>query len=210
MAGPDAVRPLSVVLLGLLGVALRPAGILARDRPTIAVTVYNRSNMRISTLSAAQIVAQKVLLRAGVESVWINCPVPSIPEASLECSQPPGPTRLVLAIVPHWAGPGANSDTLGLALQGGDGFGSYCYVFRERLDEIAATRHVNPARLLGHAMAHEIGHLLKGSNSHSPSGLMSERWFASEIQAVAMGSLNFTAEDAARMTSRLAHAAGGK
>jgi hypothetical protein len=210
MAGPDAVTRLSVLLLGLLGVALRPAAVLAREKPTVVITVYNRAKMQSSTLTAGQNVAQKILLRAGVKSVWINCPVPSIPEANPECRQPPGPTRLVLTVVPRWAGPRVSSDTLGLALKTADGFGSYCYVFRERLDELAATKHVNPARLLGHAMAHEIGHLLKGANSHSPAGLMSAHWFANEIQAVAMGLLTFTAEDAALMGTRLAQASGSK
>ena len=62
----------------------------------------------------------------------------------------------------------------------------------------------------GHAMAHEIGHLLKGSNSHSPQGLMSKHWYANELQAAAMGSLNFTAEDASLMRPRLAQAEGRK
>jgi hypothetical protein len=57
--------------------------------------------------------------------------------------------------------------------------------------------------LLGSAMAHEIGHLLKGSNSHSPQGLMSAHWYANELRAAAMGSLDFTADDAVLMRPRL-------
>jgi len=210
MAGPGAASRRSVVLLGLLGAVLGPGGSLAQDKPTVVVTVYDRSQMRTSTLTGGQSVAQEILRRAGVESVWINCPVPDTPETNPECRRPPGPTRLILTVVPRWAGPGVDSDTLGLALKTADGFGFYCYVFRERLDELSGTLHISPARLLGHAMAHEIGHLLRGSNSHSPQGLMSQHWYVKELQAVTLGSLNFTAEDAALMGDRLAHTAGGK
>jgi len=115
-----------------------------------------------------------------------------------------------LTIVPHWAGGGLNGDTLGFDLEVEHGFGSYCYVFQERLDVLAAAANIHPARLLGDAMAHEIGHLLKGSNSHSPQGLMSEHWSANELRAVAMASLNFTADDAVLMQTRLAQAEGRK
>jgi hypothetical protein len=86
----------------------------------------------------------------------------------------------------------------------GEGFGSYCYVFQERVDELAAAAHISPGRVLGSAMAHEIGHLLKGSNSHSPQGLMSGHWYTNELRDAAMGSLNFTADDAGVMRTRLA------
>jgi hypothetical protein len=210
MAGQGTVSRLSVALLGLLGVGLRPAGILAQDKPPVIVTVYNRSKMRPPSLAAGQIVAEEILRRAGVKSIWINCPVPSTPEASAECRQPPGSPKLILTVVPHWAEQGIPSEALGLAVEVEQGFGSYCYVFRDRLEEIAATKHISHARLLGHAMAHEIGHLLKGSNSHSLQGLMSQHWYANEIQAVQMGALNFTAEEAAVIRTRLAGAAGGK
>ena len=36
--------------------------------------------------------------------------------------------------------------------------------------------------ILGHAAAHEIGHLLLGSNSHSPFGLMRARWSGQDLQ----------------------------
>jgi hypothetical protein len=155
---------------------------------------------------AGEAIAQEILRRAGVDSAWVNCPVLATMQANPECTQPPNPTRLILTVVPHWPGDRVDSDTLGLALQAEQGFGFYCYVFRKRLDELSASRHVHPARLLGHAMAHELGHLLKGSNSHSPQGLMAAHWYANEIQAVVLGSLNFTAEDAVQIRSRLAQA----
>jgi hypothetical protein len=51
---------------------------------------------------------------------------------------------------------------------------------------------------------HKLGHLLKGSNSHSPQGLMAPHGYANEIQGIVLGSLNFTAEDVVQIRSRLA------
>lgn len=194
----------SFLVLGVAGLALHPVGVVAQERPKITVTVYNRSSMRIPTLTAGQSIAQEVLGRAGVDSIWVNCPIRSALEADPKCKQQPlNPTRLVLTVVPHWADRHGDSDTLGLALEVEHGFGSYCYVFQGRLDELAAAMHISSARLLGHAMAHEIGHLLKGSRSHSPRDIMSKHWYADELRAAAMGSLNFTADDAVLMRTRL-------
>jgi hypothetical protein len=202
MANASRTLHMCLMAVGVIVPVLRPAGVAAQERPKITIAVYNRSKTRTSIVTAGQSVAQEVLRRASVESIWINCPVPNTPEANPECSQPPNPSRLNLTIVPRWAGRALTSDTLGLALEG-EGFGSYCYLFQERVDELAAAAHISPDRLLGSAMAHEIGHLLKGSNSHSPQGLMSAHWYANELRNVAMGSLNFTADDAVLMRSRL-------
>jgi hypothetical protein len=205
MARIGALNTLSVVVLGGLGL-FHPAGVMAQDRSKITVTVYNRSNMRTPILEAGERVAQEVLRQAGVESVWVNCPVRNPAAADAACNQPRKPSRLILTVVPHWADRRVDPHSLGLALEVEHGFGSYCYIFQERLDALAAATHVSPALLLGRAMAHEIGHLLKGSSSHSPAGIMSDHWYVNELRAAAMGTLNFTAEDAILMRTRLSRA----
>jgi hypothetical protein len=195
------------ILLAAVGVAalvVRPA--TAQETAKITVTVYNRSTMDAPVLAAGQSVAQKILRGAGVESMWVDCPVQGTPEANPECRQQFDHPKIILTIVPRWAGPVPGSDQLGLAAEVENGIGSYCYVFQERLEQLAAAKHVSAARLLGHAIAHEIGHLLKGSNSHSSAGLMSKYWYANELRAVAMGSLIFTTDDTEKIRARLAAA----
>jgi type IV secretory pathway TraG/TraD family ATPase VirD4 len=41
-------------------------------------------------------------------------------------------------------------------------------------------------------IAHEVGHLLLGSNSHSQSGIMIAQWHPAELQKLSMGRLLFT------------------
>jgi hypothetical protein len=46
--------------------------------------------------------------------------------------------------------------------------------------------------LLGHLMAHEMGHLLLGAGSHSVSGLMRAHWQQHELELVRQRTLAFT------------------
>lgn len=46
--------------------------------------------------------------------------------------------------------------------------------------------------ILSCAMAHEIGHLFLGDNSHSDVGIMQSRWERKHVRQLLMGSLHFT------------------
>ena len=208
MARTSGAACIFLAAVGAVALVVRP--VTAQETAKITVTVYNRSTMDASVLAAGQGVAQKILRGGGVESIWVDCPVQRNLEANTECRQELSHPKIILTIVPRWAGPVPGSDQLGLAAEVENGIGSYCYVFQERLEQLAAGKHVSPARLLGHAMAHEIGHLLKGSNSHAPQGLMSRHWYADEIRAVMMGSLTFTTDDTEKIQAKLAAAKNGE
>ncbi len=179
-----------------------PIPSLAGDR-SIIVRVYNRTNMAPDIVLAGEGVAKDLLAEAGVESVWVNCPLRAAEAHPDGCSEPVSATRLVLAIVKHWKAPVEEPSKLGLAVQDADGRGAYCYVFEEELATLAQRSHIHSARLLGYAAAHELGHLLKGTNSHSSQGLMSARWYEQEVFAVRLKALNFTRSDAVQMRIRL-------
>ena len=59
--------------------------------------------------------------------------------------------------------------------------------------------------ILGCFMAHEIGHLLLGSNSHSKQGLMQAVWGERQIHQALAGGLLFTSNQASR-SNRSTHA----
>jgi hypothetical protein len=50
-------------------------------------------------------------------------------------------------------------------------------IFYSRVDELAVQGRARGERILGHAMADDIGHLLLGPNAHSPRGIMRGLWF---------------------------------
>jgi hypothetical protein len=59
--------------------------------------------------------------------------------------------------------------------------------------------------ILGCVMAHELGHLLLGSNSHSDKGIMLPRWEANQVRQLMMGTLLFT-PDQSKLMRLEAHA----
>jgi hypothetical protein len=50
--------------------------------------------------------------------------------------------------------------------------------------------------LLGHVMAHEIGHVLQGVVHHSEDGVMKTKWTGDEMLEMATRRLSFTKSDA--------------
>jgi hypothetical protein len=89
-----------------------------------------------------------------------------------------------------------------MAFQSGDGKGCYADLFQERTLELQVESHVDAAIILGHAMAHELGHLLLGTNSHSRDGLMRAHWEPGDLAQAAKGNLLFSSEQSTRMRSR--------
>ena len=63
--------------------------------------------------------------------------------------------------------------------------------------------HANLSRVLGHVMAHEIGHLLLGTNAHSTVGIMRPQWQGPELRSIGMGTFLFTPEQARTMGDKL-------
>ena len=67
----------------------------------------------------------------------------------------------------------------------------------------ASTLGVSVGRILGHVAAHEIGHVLLGSNTHDSFGVMSATFGKRDLVSMAQGRLLFTAEEARLLRNRL-------
>jgi hypothetical protein len=61
-----------------------------------------------------------------------------------------------------------------------DDSGRIAYIFADRIRQKAWQYLATFDRGLGHAMAHEVGHLLLGAHSHAPAGLMTADWYPLE------------------------------
>ena len=72
--------------------------------------------------------------------------------------------------------------------------GRLVYAFYGRVDAYAR-QHAKPvAQVLGHVMAHELGHLLLPHGSHAKSGIMTAAWDRKQIEQIGRGWLSFTSE----------------
>ena len=66
----------------------------------------------------------------------------------------------------------------------------------DRVLEQAKSGNLSVPVTLGHAMAHEPGHLLMPSAGHTSSGLMRGKWSPSDFLLAAQGKLHFTSQQA--------------
>jgi hypothetical protein len=159
----------------------------------ITVLVNDSASVEPSVLRKAEREAGRLFEAAGIEIRWVNC------AETDECQRILGPKEFVLHIV-H-AGNTSSDFVFGEAFLGEDGRGQYSDVFFDRLKQ--AQGDVNLALLLGAVSAHELGHLLLGSNSHSRIGIMEPRWKPEGLRNLGMGRLLFTPEQARSMRNRI-------
>jgi hypothetical protein len=189
--------------LTLPAVAKSKAPLTPERDLSINVRIYDYANVPSGILAKAQGEAARIFRRAGIETNWIECAVPGrVVETKPSCKAKPGASDLQIRLLPREMARKLmkHHSEFGLAFTApGDGFGSNASIFYHRVEELSARRHTSQPLLLGHLIAHEIGHLLLGSNSHSRSGIMHVPWNRSQVERASVGTLLFTKREAERM-----------
>lgn len=187
----------------------------------ICVHVYNYAGIPASEMTRARAEAARVLTQAGIETRWVEFLADREsgarqvnPNGDYAPGSRQGPTHLNVSIYPRTMAQGFRllAADFGFAMLPSEKeeFGTRSYVFFERvmlLTDIFGAPHT---LILGHAMAHEIGHLLLGAGSHSPSGIMRAPWRGMELRKAAMGLLQFTDGEARRMRQQVRARMQGK
>jgi len=188
---------LALSLSGARGMAHDRIGKEAAPRLAITVRVFTYTHISSADLAAAENVASRIFQWTGVGLTWVDCPQTS-PEASQNpaCQFRITPTEIsvrVTADFPELPGPIMGYSAPIPPPQHGWLLGVALGRVRERLGEAP---DLTLGVLLDHAIAHEIGHLLLGTQGHSSSGLMQARWGARELQLAVNGLLNFSPQQA--------------
>jgi len=158
----------------------------------LTVSVFNDADVPLPVLAEARIRANLILQRAGVSVVWLDCGTPANRPLNSDCSALSFPQHLSVRLVSTPSG-GAQ-DTFGQSFQNAEGEGNYVVVYFRVLTALKSAEGIRTGDLLGFVVAHELGHLLLGRDSHSPTGLMSPVWQSAEMHQAARGNLFFTEE----------------
>jgi hypothetical protein len=161
--------------------------------PRITVLVYNTAKVRAAILDRAEKEAARIYRDAGIELEWRLCP----------CGQQAGPRPLLLRIIPRLFVSnlaGFRDEHLGFA-PSGQGDGVLATIFYHRVEEL--TKGGDPSCVLGHAIAHELGHLLLGQKAHSLTGLMRPHWSRGDLKRADGELLQFTPEQAERLRANV-------
>lgn len=172
----------------------------------MTLRVRDYAHVNRSVLLAAEGEASGILAQAGVIARWTDCPTLPGDLANYPNCQPPWQVNdYVMNILPDSMAAlmGKSEDALGLATKCATGPSCTASVFYGRVSNLAGGDSAPADVLLARAMAHEIGHLLLGANSHSPTGIMRGHWSAHEFRLNARLDMLFTAEQSRRMRTRL-------
>ena len=140
----------------------------------LVVRLYDSAGVPSREFEGARRSAGITLAAIGIEPVWRPC-------HATGCISKPKPHEIEIRIVK--ATPSSERGSLGFsAVDIVERRGTLATVYLDRVDALAAQAGVDRGELLGHAIAHEVGHLILGSVDHSPFGLMRATWRVDELR----------------------------
>jgi len=197
----------SILTLTIIGVsqhsdARTHAPTVLRVSPRIRLRIYNYGISR-ALLLRSESEATDILNHAGIAVGWLDCPL-SAEETALypSCLNTMGSTDFTIRILTERDAQriAIHRGALGQALEClGDHSGCSAYIFYRDVQELAKEGDAAEYQLLGHALAHEIGHLLLDPNSHTPDGIMRAHWNHRDLQTIARGYLVFSEQQSRRI-----------
>jgi hypothetical protein len=148
----------------------------------VSVRVYDASGLDERLRQAALDVAGTTLAPTSVEISWRVCGLSNMRAAYCDSALAPG--ELAIRIVRA-----ASVSERGGGVRLGDAFidthagrGVLATIYLDRVLRLAEQTGADRVALLGHAIAHELGHLLMASNVHGPFGLMRGFWSVDEVR----------------------------
>ena len=161
----------------------------------VTIRVYDVYGLSPETRQEALAMTAESLAHAGVQAVIVDC---SAGAAATPCKTSLADGEIVLRILRH---PKDGAHVLGDAIVGGeDGPNTIATVYAAAIAERSRRTGMRFATIVGRVSAHEIGHLLLGTRTHTSHGLMRSSW---QVQRLDRGDWNFTLEDAAAIRARL-------
>ena len=168
--------------------------------PRLPLHVYDYAGVAADVRAAAAEVTRQIYAAIGIDIVWLDrCPVACHIAFSREAHDDTTGGNLMVTILPD--GMRLQEFPAG-AMGAAPEDGSVAYAFFGRIRAFAFERNLLPATLLGHVIAHEVGHVLL-REGHAPKGLMRAKWVEQELLQARVGRLGFTAMQGRRIRSRL-------
>jgi len=167
----------------------------ANPRARLCVTVYVFNSVRIPArdLINAEMLAARIFEKAGIRIAWkAGLTTHDVDTPPMGENWNPADLQIRIRKGSTVRGAGVTSEAMGfiLTMEKND-----AVVLFDEIKNRAAMMNVDPTVPLGVTMAHEMGHLLLQSATHSLTGVMKPRWLAKDLVAAERGSLTFSREE---------------
>ncbi|NIV33155.1 MAG: hypothetical protein GWN58_28010 [Anaerolineae bacterium] len=172
---------------------------------TIRVRLYNYTEASPADggaspakLAAAQETTGKIFDRMGLAIHWLTCKTDGS-ESNPVCRQEPAVNEIVARIlrrskaIRRSTGDITGATAMRVDPKGGNGFVT---VFWDRVMEEARLVKLSPELVMGHILAHELGHILLPEDGHSRRGIMQAQLQDKDWERASLGALVFTGEQA--------------
>ena len=138
------------------------------DSLSVHVLVLDRIGVEADTLRQAQEEARRIFKASGISLAW-----------QLRGQKPPA-APFVIKLVIIVSNPIGETDKspnmLAIAPGSKEARGTVAWLFYHRIVDLGQLLRLGVSQLLGHVMAHEMGHLLLPYGSHAASGIMRAGW----------------------------------
>jgi hypothetical protein len=168
----------------------------------LTVLVHDYAHLPGQILTEAKDRANLIFRQAGVDVEWADCPLNDNEESLYPgCPQVLDATVLFLRIFPATAAKRNRSGEAFVAAR-------IANIFWNRVQERAQRLNVSAPRFLAHTLAHELGHLLLGSNSHSATGIMTAHWDARAMTRICQEGLYFNSHQSEVMRAGIRRRGG--
>ena len=168
-------RHLLLVLVG--GVLASGNAESASVRIDVIARIYNTARVAPLITDVALATATRLMSAGAIGVAWRNCDVPNA------CATVPAREFVIRLVRSRETTTDGNPFVLGEAsIDVSQRAGVLATVYVDRVERMAELSEADSAWLLGRAIAHELGHLLLATNSHSPTGLMRAQWTSKEVR----------------------------
>ncbi len=187
------------LVLGVMFQAISFSGVPAvigdtvQSQPEVLIRLHNSDDVSPKLLADAKFTATRILATAGVRLRWASTRL---------TEQPAGVDEAIdLQFLPC-----APEHSLSKALAEAFPFrtnGIRITVFFDRVSLLFPSHYAPDGFILGHVMAHEIGHVLLRMHNHSAAGLMKAHWTDHDFVQMRWKAMEFTPEATATIQRNL-------
>ncbi len=158
---------------------------------TVRVVLHDDAGVPVETVDRARQELSRVFRKSNIPFAWIGTDA---------CE---GSCLRIRIVSKSLGGKSSNRQVVGIAPGTRELRGKLAYVFYDRILVYSAELGLDASQMLGHVMAHELGHLLLPYGAHSLTGIMRPAWDRPQVNGATSGTLTFTSDQAELIRTRL-------